>query len=108
VLPVPCGDADGAGVWLPSLTFAMGELRLRRRVKNQNYYTGGEIHVGDRVVLAGCPATILLFIDRDEFPSDDSEANRRGSESPSELLGLRDRLRWSQRTPRSMHFKASW
>lgn len=50
-------------------------------------------------MLAGFPATILLFIDRDEFPSDASEANRRGSDSPSEFLGLRDRLRWSQRTP---------
>jgi hypothetical protein len=45
-------------------------------VKNQIYYTGEEIHVGDRVTFAGCPATILLVLDRDEFPAAESEASR--------------------------------
>lgn len=43
---------------------------------DQRYYSGEEIHVGDRVEFSGCPATILLVIDRDEWPSDESLESR--------------------------------
>lgn len=32
--------------------------------------------MGDRVTFSGCPATILLVVDRDEFPAAESEASR--------------------------------
>jgi len=45
-------------------------------MKHQVYYTGEEIHIGDRVTFAGCPATILLVVDREEFPAGESEESR--------------------------------
>ncbi len=45
-------------------------------MKDQRYYTGEEIHIGDRVTFGGCPSTIVLVVDRDEFPPSESYASR--------------------------------
>ena len=33
----------------------------------QRYFTGEEIHGGDRVRYAGCPGTVVFVIDRGEY-----------------------------------------
>jgi len=43
---------------------------------DQQYYSGEEIHMGDRVMFCGCPATVVFVIDRDEWPDDQSEESR--------------------------------
>ena len=45
-------------------------------MKDQRYYTGEEIHIGDRVIFCGCASTIMLVIDRSEFPPE-SDADSR-------------------------------
>ncbi len=35
---------------------------------DQRYYTGEEIHIGDRVVFCGSESSIVFVLDRAEFP----------------------------------------
>jgi len=42
---------------------------------DQRYSTGEEIHIGDRVTYHDCPATIMLVIDREEWPVGETEEN---------------------------------
>ena len=42
----------------------------------QCYLSGEEIHIGDRVEYAGSPATILLVIDREEWPANQPVESR--------------------------------
>ena len=42
----------------------------------QHYYSGEEIHIGDRVEFCGCPGVIILVIDREEWPDDQSLESR--------------------------------
>jgi hypothetical protein len=43
---------------------------------DQRYHSGEEIHIGDRVRYAGCLATIMFVIDREEWPIAESEDSR--------------------------------
>jgi hypothetical protein len=43
---------------------------------DQRYYSGEEIHIGDRVEYGGCQATIMLVVDRDEWPDDETLESR--------------------------------
>ena len=43
---------------------------------DHRYQTGEEIHIGDRVQYAGLPAKIILVIDRDEWPEEESLESR--------------------------------
>lgn len=45
-------------------------------MKDQRHCTGEEVHRGDRFVYAGKPATIVLVVDREEFPADEPEESR--------------------------------
>jgi hypothetical protein len=42
----------------------------------QRYYSGEEIHIGDRVEFCGCPASITLVIDREEWPTSEGADSR--------------------------------
>ena len=42
----------------------------------QRYYSGEEIHIGDRVKYGGQPATVVFVIDREEWPADESVESR--------------------------------
>ena len=48
---------------------------VKPRTKDQRYYSGDEIHVGDRVRYAGDTGTIVFVIDRDEYSSKYSEGD---------------------------------
>jgi hypothetical protein len=43
--------------------------------KDQRYYPGDEIHVGDRVRCAGDTGTIVFVIDRSEYSTDYPESD---------------------------------
>jgi hypothetical protein len=43
---------------------------------DQRYLSGEEIHIGDRVVYARFPGTILLVVDREEWPAAQSDKSR--------------------------------
>jgi hypothetical protein len=43
---------------------------------DQRYLSGEEIHIGDRVEYAGFPGRVVLVIDRDEWPDDESMESR--------------------------------
>ncbi len=45
-------------------------------MKDHRYYTGEEIHIGDRVTFGGCAATILFVVDLDEFPASEPAEGR--------------------------------
>jgi hypothetical protein len=45
-------------------------------MKDQRYYTGEEIHLGDRVTFGGCASTIVFVVDRDEFPNSETAEAR--------------------------------
>lgn len=45
-------------------------------MKDQRYYTGEEIHIGDRVAYGGCASTIVFVVDRDEFPASEPLESR--------------------------------
>jgi hypothetical protein len=42
----------------------------------QRYLSGEEIHIGDRVQYGQCFATILLVVDREEWPAGETEEGR--------------------------------
>jgi len=43
---------------------------------DQRYLSSEEIHIGDRVEYAGFPGRVVLVIDRDEWPDDESMESR--------------------------------
>ncbi len=43
---------------------------------DQRYLSGEEIHIGDRVRYGRCSATILLVVDREEWPVRETEESR--------------------------------
>jgi hypothetical protein len=61
-------------------------------MKEQRYYSGEEIHIGDRVTYGGTPGVILFVIDRGEFspefPAEHWSGCRTGFMIRSKSMGL--------------------